>query len=107
MKHVLSIIILTMVSKSDYNQLQNVLFDRTMASFLPNKGNDHLPKTHILLTVFYMSSKKHVQASESFQSASFNMSQIALHNIMQGNFGHSVNFMHASTPCNAEIQDHP
>ena len=33
--------------------------------------------------------------------------RIALPNFRQGNFGHPGQSMHASDPCNAEIQNHP
>ena len=50
---------------------------------------------------------KNIQASETFKSAYFNVSEIALLNFRQGNLGHPGKSMHASGPCNAEIQNHP
>ena len=49
---------------------------------------------------------KHIKASETFKSAYFNMSEIALPNFRQGNFGHPGQRMHTSDPCNVEIQNH-
>ena len=46
------------------------------------------------------------ELSETFKSAYLNMSEIALPNFRQGNFGHLGQSMHASDPCNAKIQNH-
>ena len=54
-----------------------------------------------------MSCGKHIQASETLKSAYFNMSGFALPNFRQGNLGHPGLSMHASDPCDEEIQNHP
>ena len=54
-----------------------------------------------------MSCGNHIQASETLKSAYFNMSGFALPNFRQGNLGHPGLSMHASDPCDEEIQNHP
>ena len=55
----------------------------------------------------WMSCGNHIQASETLKSAYFNMSGFALPNFRQGNLGHPGLSMHASDPCDEEIQNHP
>ena len=58
------------------------------------------------MDVMWTSCGKNIQASETFKSAYFNMSEISLPNFRQGNFGHPSQSMHASDQCNAEIKNH-
>ena len=54
----------------------------------------------------WMSCGKHIHASETMKSAYFNMPGFALPNFRQGNLGHPGLSMHASDPCDEEIQNH-
>ena len=98
---------ITTALKPGYNKVQFAIILLGNSGRKPCAAHESWPKTQIWLNVMWMSGGKHIQASETLKSAYFNMSGFALPNFRQGNLGHPGLSMHASDPCDEEIQNHP